>query len=227
MSMSDLVGQQVQGYQLTLELDHTASHTLYLGEPVEGGFPKHYIVCKHWHGRILSSEEQERFRAEAQRLQCLKHPHMLPIRTYGIEDECAYVISDYAPKKSLRTLLLRKNPLLVPLPDALTIISQIGLALTAAHRQGVIHGNLKPENVLFSANGEVVVTDFWWRSLEGRGGDDGGLGGGMVSGEILSPAANDHEGPSPNSAASPATDALKGPHHHQDPAPVPTVPRPV
>ncbi|HLZ57580.1 MAG TPA: protein kinase [Ktedonosporobacter sp.] len=167
--MAYLVGQQLQGYQLTLELDQKASHTLYLGEPVEGTFPKQYIVCKSWHEhRLATVEERERFLGEAQDLQNLQHPYILPIRAYGIQDGYPYLISDYAQKKSLKTLLRRRSPLLLPVPEALTIISQVGLGLATAHQQSRIHGNLKTENVLLNATDEVQLSDFRLASLSER-----------------------------------------------------------
>src|SRR6266702_6682182 len=68
-----------------------------------------------------------------------------------------YIVSEYAPNGSLADVLHHQPPLL---GESLRILTQIGQALSFAHRRQIIHGNLKPTNILFSASGDALLADF-------------------------------------------------------------------
>ncbi|HLZ55737.1 MAG TPA: protein kinase, partial [Ktedonosporobacter sp.] len=164
---SGLLGKRVGGYQLDLEMARNESYCSYLGEQVSTTWPKDYIVFKYWYSRQLAAlADQERFQRDAETLQKLRHPSIVPIRGFGVEEDGPYLMTDYEPGESLQHLLQRKAPTLLPLSEALSFISQIGMALSYAHQQGVVHGNLKPQNILFNAGGEALLTDFRLISLE-------------------------------------------------------------
>ncbi|GAC1380237.1 MAG: hypothetical protein NVS4B7_11260 [Ktedonobacteraceae bacterium] len=137
-----------------------------------GSFGHVYLV-RHWflqhrlfamkllHStRLRSPRERERFHHEAQFLEMLKHPHILSIHDFGIDQGTPYIVVEYAPGGTLRDLLKQspQNPL--PVPQAITILTQIGNALYYAHQQGIIHHDVKPENILFNAQGEALLADF-------------------------------------------------------------------
>src|SRR5260370_18710997 len=67
---------------------------------------------------------------------------------------------EYAPRCCLRDRINRQSSRSVPVREALTILSQVGQALQYVHQLNIIHGNLKPENILFTASGDVLLTDF-------------------------------------------------------------------
>ncbi len=100
---------------------------------------------------------ERRFAQEAQVLASLEHPHIVPIYHYGIaENEAAYIAMRLM-RGSLRELL-REGPL--PPDRVVDIILQLMTGLGYAHRQGVIHRNLKPGNILFDEAGSACLTDF-------------------------------------------------------------------
>src|SRR5207302_239500 len=101
-----------------------------------------------------------KFLQEAQLLEKLKHPHILPVYEFGIDDGLPYLVMEYASGGSLRGLLRYRRLRPLPIEKAITIISQIGDALYYAHRQGIIHHDLKPENILFNARGDALLADF-------------------------------------------------------------------
>lgn len=101
----------------------------------------------------------EQFRAEAQRMAQLNAPNMAAVFDYNEEKGLAYLVTEYVPGKTLRQLLERGEP-----PSPLRIASEILKALEYAHSRGVIHGNLKPENVLIAET--VKLTDFGLRWVE-------------------------------------------------------------
>src|SRR5205823_594382 len=69
-----------------------------------------------------------------------------------------FIVMEYVEGGSLQKLLAREAPL--PLPRVLTIMRQLGQALDAAHARGVIHRDIKPGNILLTADGRIKVGDF-------------------------------------------------------------------
>ncbi len=109
---------------------------------------------------IASQQERDRFFQEAQFLENLKHPYILPVMDVGVNEGSPYIVTEYASKGSLRDLLQRQSSSLLPVEDAVAILSQIGQALQHAHQQNVIHRDLKPENILFNSEGHAIIADF-------------------------------------------------------------------
>ncbi len=117
-------------------------------------------AIKLWHSIHLSQQGQYHLLREARLLKLLKHPHLLPILDIGIHENSPYQMTEYAPRGSLRDRINRQSSRSVPIREALTILSQVGQALQYVHQLNIIHGNLKPENILFTASGDVLLTDF-------------------------------------------------------------------
>jgi len=99
----------------------------------------------------------ERFLQEIRVTANLSHPHILPLHDSGVADGLLYYVMPFVTGESLRTRLNRVGTL--PLRDALAIAEEVADALSYAHRQGVVHRDMKPENVLL-AEGHALVTDF-------------------------------------------------------------------
>ena len=87
----------------------------------------------------------------------LAHPHILPLIDSGASRDALYLVTPYVPGESLRDRLAREGRLRVE--DALAIVAEVAEALDYAHRNGVVHCDIKPENVLL-ADGHAVVADF-------------------------------------------------------------------
>jgi eukaryotic-like serine/threonine-protein kinase len=102
----------------------------------------------------------ERFRREALNAASLNHPHIVAVYDWGrSEDDGAYYMAmEYAPGGTLKDYILRDGAL--PVHKAVEIASQIAWALQAAHERGVVHRDVKPQNVLLSGSGNVKVADF-------------------------------------------------------------------
>lgn len=110
---------------------------------------------------IRTEENQEflaRFRREADVIAQLDHINILPIYEYGEQDGLAYLVAPYLEGGSLRDLLARRGPL--PAQEALIYIEQAAAALEYAHRHNIIHRDVKPGNMLFHADGRLVLVDF-------------------------------------------------------------------
>ena len=99
----------------------------------------------------------ERFRNEAQAVGALNHPNIVPVHPFGEQGPYLYLVMPLM-KESLRDRLLRGVPL--PVEEAVQIAVQILSGLGAAHAQGVVHRDVKPENILLDDNGVAKLTDF-------------------------------------------------------------------
>jgi len=106
-----------------------------------------------------------RLRREVIAQSALEHPHVMPIHDANFDLTFPYLVTDYAQGGSLKERVFRakvdgRSPVTIPVDVAMRYLLQIAYALDYAHGQGVVHGNLKPENVLFDRMGNVKLSDF-------------------------------------------------------------------
>ncbi|MBN2362440.1 MAG: serine/threonine protein kinase [Deltaproteobacteria bacterium] len=106
-----------------------------------------------------------RLRREVIAQSSLEHPHVMPIHDVDFEITFPYLVTDYAQGGSLKERLFHakvdgRSQTAIPVDVAMRYLMQIAYALDYAHAQGVVHANLKPENVLFDRMGNVKLTDF-------------------------------------------------------------------
>jgi serine/threonine-protein kinase len=105
------------------------------------------------------SEFAERFKREALNAASLSHPNIVQIYDRGeTTDGAAYIAMEYVPGGTLMERITRGEPLAPA--DAASIGAQVAEALGAAHTRGVIHRDIKPQNILLTAKGEAKVGDF-------------------------------------------------------------------
>ncbi|MGD9705880.1 MAG: serine/threonine protein kinase [Acidimicrobiia bacterium] len=110
--------------------------------------------------RDLSSDPRfvERFRREARDTAALSHPGIATVFDYGEEHGSAYLVMELVPGEPLSDLMARDGA--VALPFAISLLLQAADALAVAHRSGLVHRDVKPGNLLVTADGRVKVTDF-------------------------------------------------------------------
>jgi serine/threonine protein kinase len=106
----------------------------------------------------------ERFMLEARTIARLQHPHILPVYDFGTEDDILYLAIAYVQGGSLSDRIDR-GPM--PLQEVERVLSQLAAALDYAHRQGVIHRDIKPDNILLDGEGNVLLADFGIAKLVG------------------------------------------------------------
>jgi Tol biopolymer transport system component len=100
---------------------------------------------------------RSRFEREAQTIAALEHSAIVPVHDYGEENGQAYLVMRYMPGGSLVDRM-KSGPL--ALADIALILKRVGAALDTAHRQGVIHRDIKPGNILFDRHDDAYLSDF-------------------------------------------------------------------
>jgi serine/threonine protein kinase/tetratricopeptide (TPR) repeat protein len=106
---------------------------------------------------VQDPERLRRFSAEARAASSLNHPHILVIHDFGEMDGRPFMVSEFVEGETLRQRLQRGA---VPVRDAVDITLQVANALAAAHARGIVHRDVKPENVMVRPDGYVKVLDF-------------------------------------------------------------------
>ncbi len=143
-------------YCLTQELSHKKSRRTYLAHARQDAQQK--LVIKIFDPDCVNPEQkQEQGALLADILLSLKHPHIIPILDIAIKQGRPYIVSEYRSHGSLEQ---RLSPERMDWSEAVRIVIQLGQALCYAHEHGIVHGNLKPENVFYYVDGEVQLTDF-------------------------------------------------------------------
>jgi serine/threonine protein kinase len=129
---------------------------VYLGRHASLGRP---VVVKVLHRTLAKEAEmRERFRREAEAAARLVHPHVAAILDEGMADDLVWLVMPYYAGGSLADLLGRQRT--VAPAHAAAVAAQVAMALDYAHRHGVVHRDVKPDNVLFDEDGNAVLTDF-------------------------------------------------------------------
>ena len=117
------------------------------------------VAIKILHEQFARDEDAvARFRREARAVAQLTHPSIVTVIDRGDENGRPYIVFEYIEGENLKQLLLREGAL--PVEQALETALQIARALEAAHRRGLLHRDVKPQNVLLAEDGRAKVTDF-------------------------------------------------------------------
>jgi serine/threonine-protein kinase len=115
------------------------------------------VVLKVLPPDLAAGLSADRFRREIQVAASLQHPHIVPLLSAGQVGAFLYYTMPYVEGESLRTRLVREGEL--PVDSAVHIMAGITRALAYAHRHGIIHRDIKPDNILLT-DGEAQVADF-------------------------------------------------------------------
>lgn len=153
--MADRIGQRLGNYTLVQLLGQGGFAEVYLGEHF---YLKSQAAIKVLQTRLSGSDDTDSFLTEAQTIARLSHPNIVRVMDFGIDGETPYLVMDYAPNGTLRSIHPRGKPL--PLETIVPYVKQISDALQYAHDEHIIHRDIKPENMLLGKRNEVLLSDF-------------------------------------------------------------------
>jgi predicted ATPase/class 3 adenylate cyclase len=152
--MGEHAGKQFGNYQLIYLLGQGHWASVYLGEH------RHLhtqAAIKIPYGPWAGSEVDD-FLSEASILAHLRHPHIVRVLDFGVQEGTPYLVMEYAPGGTLRQLHPKGTRL--PLETIVSYVKQMASALQYVHGQRLIHRDLKPENLLLGPDQEIWLSDF-------------------------------------------------------------------
>jgi eukaryotic-like serine/threonine-protein kinase len=151
-----LLGQVLANrYRIVERIGAGGMATIYLGRDESLERP---VAVKVLHGHLADDDAlQARFRTEARHAAGLLHPNIVNVFDQGVAD-LPYIVMEHVDGPSLREILLQRG-LLTP-AEALAVMDPVCQALARAHTAGVVHRDVKPENVLIGPDGAPKVADF-------------------------------------------------------------------
>ena len=141
-------------YRVDRELGAGGMATVYLAHDLKH---ERDVAIKVLHPDLGAALGGERFLTEIRTTARLQHPHILPLLDSGDADGLLYYVMPLVTCETLRARLERERQL--PIADAVRIAREVASALDYAHRQNVIHSDIKPENILLH-DGSALVADF-------------------------------------------------------------------
>src|SRR2546428_2523916 len=106
----------------------------------------------------FDKEFVERFQREARTSAKLEHPNIIPIYRVGKSGRVIYFVMKFLRGKPLSSVLAARRSL--PPGEIRLVLAQVGRALAYAHKTGIVHRDIKPDNIMFDEHGHAVVTDF-------------------------------------------------------------------
>ena len=137
------------------------------------------VVVKVLPPDMAAAVQSERFAREIQVAASLQHPHIVPLLTAGSHEDLAWYVMPFIEGESLAKKLEREGAL--PVGDALRILRDVVDALTYSHARGVVHRDIKPDNVMLSGR-HALVTDFGVaKAVSASSGGRGGLTTGGIA----------------------------------------------
>lgn len=153
-TLIELLQSGLEGrYDVERELGSGGMSTVFLAHDARH---ERHVAIKLLRPDLASAVGADRFLREIKLTASLNHPHVLPLLDSGEIDGLVYYVMPYVSGGSLRTRLAGRT---LPLDEARAVAEQVASALDYAHRAGVVHRDVKPENILFS-EGLAVVADF-------------------------------------------------------------------
>src|SRR5438034_592867 len=117
------------------------------------------VALKLLHQQYTDDDEYvERFRREARAVATLSHPNIVTVIDRGEHEGRQFIVFEYVEGENLKQLIEQRGP--APVAYALELAIQVARGLSFAHQQGLVHRDVKPQNVLLNGDGQAKVTDF-------------------------------------------------------------------
>jgi len=149
------IGEIIGNYRITNILGAGGYGLVLLGENINDSTLQAAVKIANGPWDLAT---QQKFLSEAQKIASLRHPNIVQFKDFGIFNNAPYIIIELAAKGSLRDLYPPGS--VVPLATVIDIVKQVASALQYVHNSGLIHRDLKPQNILINQQDEMLLTDF-------------------------------------------------------------------
>ncbi|HEX6385849.1 MAG TPA: serine/threonine-protein kinase, partial [Anaerolineae bacterium] len=158
--MSAWTGKQIGKYEVNELIGHGA-----IGEVYKGYHPalKREVAIKVIQTHTAKDPLAiKRFQREAQIVAALRHPNIVQVHDFDIQEDTFYMVMEFVPGQTLADVLraLRQENDRLSLTEAMRLFQLIAQAVAYAHGRGVVHGDLKPANVLLTSERQPILADF-------------------------------------------------------------------
>lgn len=161
---NDLTNQVLGGYSILHRLGVGGMSEVYLA--FQNSLHRH-VALKVLRADFVGSEEHEqRFLQEARSVASMMHPNIVQVYDVGKFDSTLYIAQEYVPGSNLNSFIQRRGAL--PIEEAVSILWQATAALQKAASIGLVHRDIKPDNLLLTPDGEVKVADFGLARARGK-----------------------------------------------------------
>ncbi len=152
-----MVGETIAGrYDVEELVGHGGMSSVYKARDV---LLERHVALKVLHEQYSNDEDfVERFKREARAVAQLQHPNIVTVIDRGEEDGRQYIVFEYVDGENLKERVVRNGRLEVR--EALEIAVEVARGLAFAHEQGLVHRDVKPQNILLNGDGRAKVTDF-------------------------------------------------------------------
>ena len=166
--MAPLIGKTLGNYRVVEQLGRGGMAAVYKAYQPS---LERYVAIKVIHEQLVAQDEQffKRFHREAKVVASLHHPNIVPVFDFGVEGDIPYMVMEYLEGRSLKAELRElsgRGETLSP-QEILRIVSDVAGAVDYAYRQGIVHHDLKPDNVMLTTKGETILTDFGIAKIAG------------------------------------------------------------
>ena len=162
--IKDLTGQTIAGFSVLHRLGVGGMSEVYLA--FQHSLHRHVALKVLRADFVGSDEHEQRFLQEARAVASLMHPNIVQVYDVGKFDSIHYIAQEYVPGSNLSAFIQRRGAL--PLEESISILWQATAALQKAASIGLVHRDIKPDNLLLTPDGEVKVADFGLARARGQ-----------------------------------------------------------
>ncbi|HET6446436.1 MAG TPA: protein kinase, partial [candidate division Zixibacteria bacterium] len=163
--MSDLIGKTLGKYQIVVRVGRGGMARVY--KAYQASLDR-YVALKVLHSHLAEEDDFiQRFEREATAVARLRHPNIVQVYDYDKQDDLYYIVMEFIDGPTLKAELTERRRRdtddgenLFTLDEISRIVGTLGNAIDYAHSRGMIHRDLKPGNIMFTPDGEVLLTDF-------------------------------------------------------------------
>ncbi|MCY2982889.1 MAG: serine/threonine-protein kinase [Planctomycetota bacterium] len=160
----DLTNKSIAGYSILHRLGVGGMSEVYLA--FQESLHRHVALKVMRADLVGSSDHEQRFLQEARAVASLIHPNIVQVYDVGKFESIHYIAQEYVPGSNLFSYVQRRGAL--PLAESLSILWQTSAALQKAASIGLVHRDIKPDNLLLTPDGEVKVADFGLARARGQ-----------------------------------------------------------